>query len=96
MFFNYSDLFPGEPLPPYITECNEDDVKNQFLYCFSYTRPGCKGYSFLQQIDYKLICYYDKVESPNPPLDDIITAFDIKCGDCTSFSSNIKPAFWID
>jgi len=86
IYFNYEDLFPGEPLPPYFTEC---DVR-EFKYCFNQNvDPECKGAALVSVVGSNSLVHYDSNISyffmVPPP-----------CGDCTSFSSNIKPAFWID
>lgn len=86
IFFNYADLFPGEPLPPYFNACN--------LMPFDTSIPGTvPGNSpkdkLIQYIELNKVRYYS-------------TAFPIynmvipECGDCTSFSSNIVPPFWIN
>ena len=87
IFFNYADLFPGEPRPPYFTAC---DIR-QYKYCFDFNDPDCKGAALLSSIGSNSLVYVDSDGNQTyffmvlPP-----------CGDCTTFSSNIKPSFWID
>lgn len=91
IFFNFIDLFPND-IPEYITDCEEDPrypKKFHYLFCFDPRNFNCEGVTFMRLLQENLICYYSN-NSTN------ITAFDIKCGDCSSFASNIKPAFWID
>ena len=85
IFFNFHDLFPGAQYPPYFDECNEFEFK----YCFDPAPAECDGTrlnglvlsnSLIYLLHSGLIYTYIK------PI----------CGDCSSFSSNIRPAFWID
>ena len=85
MFFNYTDLFPGEALPAYFDECE----LIEFKYCFDPAPAVCdgtrlNGIVLNNNLIYYLISgeYYTFIK----PI----------CGDCTSFSSNIRPEFWID
>ena len=86
MFFNYVDLFPKEPPPPYYTEC--DDVPLHF--CFNPRNPTCRGEEIIEAINLNtLVLYYRD-------LSDIYHMYPAPCGDCTSFSSNKIPPFWIN
>ena len=83
IYFNYEDLFPFQPLPPYYTNCDVD------IYPFCFGLPPCRGNALIQDVGFEKVSYqllvgnnYHMVLAP--------------CGDCTSFSSNIKPPFWID
>ncbi len=83
IYFNYDDLFPFEPLPPYYTNCDED------IYPLCFAIPPCRGNALIQDVGLGKLSYqynegilYHMVLAP--------------CGDCTSFSSNIKPLFWED
>ncbi|PVX45205.1 uncharacterized protein DUF4249 [Flavobacterium sp. 103] len=86
IYFNYEDLFPGEFAPPYYTNCDE--------FCY---RPGLEPYpcrtfdGFIQDLGLNKIAY----QSANVP-SSVYNMVNIPCGDCTSFSSNIKPTFWVD
>ncbi|MGH2664908.1 DUF4249 domain-containing protein [Flavobacterium sp.] len=88
IFFNYVDLFPGEPLPPYVTDCRIREFKN----CYDQNvDPACKGAALLSVIGSGDLVYVDSDGNQTfffmvaPP-----------CGDCTRISSNIRPSFWID
>ncbi len=84
LFFNYSDLFPGEPLPPYY----ESDCEIRlFQDCLG--DPPCNG----TQLRSAILSRYLVHLSSSPPSYSMVKA---ACGDCTSFSSNIVPPFWID
>lgn len=82
IFFNYNDLFPGKPAP-YFNTC--EDIP--FLFCFA--GEDCSGESMIYNVEQNLMTY-----SSNAGINYILV--DVVCGDCTSFSSNVKPSFWID
>lgn len=91
VFFNFTDLFPNDPTPPYFTNC---ELK-LYGFCFIPENPECKGSALISAIRGNDLLYaghyynfeggYD-VYQMVPPI----------CGDCTKFSSNIIPSFWID
>ncbi|PXY41589.1 DUF4249 domain-containing protein [Flavobacterium cheongpyeongense] len=86
IFFNYSDLFPGETGPPYFNECA--DIP--FNFCFSaLSQPPCQGETMIYNIDQNLMTYVSN-------LGQNYIMVNIECGDCTSFSSNIIPPFWTE
>ena len=90
-FFNYVDLFPGEPLPPYPDNC---DIQ-AFTFCFYAKNPDCRGGMLLASIEKKQLLYFNSYQYSNP----IYTTYEmvsLPCGDCTSFSSNIVPPFWTE
>lgn len=85
VFFNYADLFPGEPWPPFFMNCDERIYK----FCFSSVDPECRGAALVSAITSNSLLYFAGMGltySMVPP----------PCGDCTRFSSNIRPSFWID
>ncbi|WP_417942749.1 DUF4249 domain-containing protein [Flavobacterium sp. RS13.1] len=85
IYFNYADLFPNDPLPPYYeTDCDIQEFDN----CDG--DPPCKGAilrSLIRTRSKVLFSwnYLSLFYMVNPP-----------CGDCTTFSSNIVPPFWVD
>ncbi|KRD60071.1 hypothetical protein ASE40_13430 [Flavobacterium sp. Root935] len=84
IFFNYADLFPKEPLPPYYeSDCNV----RQFVDCLG--DPPCNGTQLRSAI---LSRYLVHLSSSGSSYSMVKAA----CGDCTTFSSNIVPPFWID
>jgi len=85
IFFNYSDLFPGEPLPPYYTDCTEEEYK----FCFGLSMPvPCSGNALINGINSHEITYKYNIEGT------LYYTVAVECGDCTSFSSNEIPPFW--
>jgi len=81
IFFNYEDLFPGEPPPPYYAKCEEQ----YFIFCFG--DPPCSGPELIGGIQDHSLTYF-----AHSGIDYYM--YIPECGDCTSFSSNIKPLFW--
>ncbi|WP_248574854.1 DUF4249 domain-containing protein [Flavobacterium sp. H122] len=84
IFFNFRDYFPTEDIPPYFYKCEEFFM----LFCFG-TSPECVGFDIIYYLNSNQIAYF---RGTKPRLYFV----DTPCGDCTSFSSNIKPSFWID
>lgn len=82
IFFNYDDFFPGKPAP-YFNTC--DNIP--FLFCFR--GIGCEGESMIYNIDANTMAYIS-----NNGNNYILTP--VECADCTSFSSNIVPPFWVE
>lgn len=85
IFFNYTDLFPGENIPPYITKCN---IK-KFTFCFDFNLEDCNGWELISAIGSNSLVYVNGVN-------DVYNMVAPPCGDCTTFSSNLIPSFWID
>ncbi|QKJ62638.1 DUF4249 domain-containing protein [Flavobacterium sp. M31R6] len=88
IYFNYNDLFPNEPAPPYYTDCVEFCYANCEIYagqcpCTHDTKPGVQEDLAIDSVRYFL--QSERTFWVNTP-----------CSDCTTFSSNIKPPFWID
>ena len=83
IYFNYTDLFPLDPLPPYYTECE------QMALNFCFKGIGCDGDNLVYGFSNNTITY-----SRNTGMTYIVNP--APCGDCTTFSSNIKPLFWED
>lgn len=93
IFFNFTDLFPKERKPEYQYDCPvpvpESEIEQYYYnYCFS-PIPYCQGNLIVELIRTRI-----KVFFPNEGSQYLL--YPIECGDCTSFSSNIKPSFWID
>ena len=86
IYFNYTDLFPNEPAPPYYVD---DCQPREFLDCFG--DIPCRGVQLRSAIGSNLLIHFSSSMGNNtyfmvPP----------QCGDCTTFSSNIIPPFWVD
>lgn len=86
IFFNYKDLFPGEEIPPYFTDC----TLSTYRFCFGFGDPPCMGITLINGLKDNRITYFFL----NHPIDYIMVP--VECGDCTSFSSNIIPSFWTE
>ncbi|WP_395047280.1 DUF4249 domain-containing protein [Flavobacterium sp.] len=104
LFFNFSDVLPNDPLPSYPYNCPVNiaaDQRNQyfFQYCVAAPPTNCKGQlifillSMGQSIYYGGYPQYGVIPSNGSIT---IQIYPIQCGDCTSFSNNIRPSFWID
>ena len=104
LFFNYTDLFPNEPLPPFPFRCEPLSAKETHIsYCYVPPPPGniadpCP-ISVVEQIDQDLIVYYDDNSKRliGDPFCNSDFAFVVSpCGDCTVIGTNVKPEFWIE
>ena len=83
IFFNYSDLFPGENLPPYKVDCTGTAMN----FCFNPNNPDCKGSSIVSALMLDSLLYW----MGSTPVYVMVAP---ECGDCTRFASNIIPPFW--
>ena len=91
IFFNYEDIFPGEPQPPYFDPC---EIRVWGL-CFVPENPECKGAQLLSAVRTNTLLYLDHYYNTAGNYN-VYKMVPPACGDCTTFSSNIKPSFWID
>jgi hypothetical protein len=105
IFFNFEDYFSNQQKPDYpyycpeITATNEADFKYLLCFCIPNltptppgpcpTDPGCGGYFILSSIK-------NRVKSVYHFAPDYTILTNVQCGDCTSFSSNVRPSFWVD
>jgi hypothetical protein len=88
IYFNYADLFPNEPLPPYYeSNCEIQEFKN----CDDPENPECKGAILRSRIRSYTLVHFSANEASN-----LYYMVNSPCGDCTTFSSNIVPPFWVD
>jgi hypothetical protein len=91
IFFNFDDLFPDEPKPPYFDDC---ELK-RYGFCFVAENPDCKGPTLLSDIRTNSMLYvrdFYYIEGGYQVYNLVAPA----CGDCTKISSNVIPSFWID
>ena len=92
IYFNYRDLFPTDTYyPPYFIDCSEVELLN----CWD---RGCQGpqiLSFVGSIS-SLYSFRYGADLPDRRHYAKYVFVPADCGDCTKFSSNIKPLFWID
>ncbi|MFC4739015.1 DUF4249 domain-containing protein [Flavobacterium ponti] len=86
IFFNYSDLFPGEPEPPYFYDCEISIYDRTKLKTLSETPFDGLTYLVLNTRQGKIILYQreDPIFKMVPP----------ECGDCRTIGSNVVPDFW--
>lgn len=95
IFFNFNDIFPREELPKYPYNCPDVTAENEkefvFTFCFNIRDQNCKGDLILKWIYNRNYIYGGNYISP---LEYIL--YNMECGDCRSFSNNIRPSFWID
>ena len=104
IFFNFSDIFPTEHAPEYPYDCptlTDVNIKEYtHNYCFApASNSPCRGVSLISSFMSRSIVYYSGYTPSGVVPDDgsvSLQVYPIQCGDCTSFSSNIKPIFWID
>lgn len=89
IYFNYSDLFPDQLLPPYFTNCNALIAPNEFP-----TAPG--GNSPLADV---LVANTHRFFEMNPNPVEGAGPYDLvlrPCGDCTAIGESEIPDFWIE
>ena len=81
-FFNYTELFPGEELPPFIDECR----RTNFL------ADGTS--SIFDLVQANAVSYVNNVTDPftGELLEYIVVPR--ACGDCNELGSNVIPDFW--
>ncbi|MCL9804710.1 DUF4249 domain-containing protein [Flavobacterium amniphilum] len=95
IFFNFEDVFPNDPKPPYPYFCPEITAANEldFTYNMCFSLPGtpsnCQGVFILNTLDMRIKTLYRFGTEQ-------IMLVNSQCGDCTTFASNIRPSFWQD
>ena len=95
LYFNYADLFPDEPLPPYPISC--ETPGNPRLYSTAYHCASfgvCDGdceSPLIEAILAGVISYAATSENPRPYF-----TWPRACGDCTELGSNVVPEFWTE
>ncbi len=85
LFFNYTDFFPGEPLPPYIVPC----VENAPILA---SPAGC----VLRRIVEANLVRYTGRNDPPQPGEGPFTVVPRVCGDCTEIGVLEVPEFWTE
>lgn len=99
IFFNYNEIFPGEPAPKYYDECQEHIYcQDSFVVPLSGVEGPCgspvcgqfgAGTILRDFISAGSMLYYDGSDREYTMIKPI-------CGDCTTIGANLKPIFWID
>lgn len=82
IFFNFNEIFPNQQPPAYFTDCPVKDY-NETVFGPE-DNQGANLRSFLST---NTLIYY----SNTGPIYSLVKP---ECGDCTTFSSNVVPAFW--
>jgi len=87
LFFNYTDFYPDEPLPPYPSPCNiwAPNVFNR--------GGGCVLSVLVAQ---GTLSYLDRNDEPTNPFPGPYFTVDRICGDCTVLGEIAVPEFWIE
>lgn len=92
LFFNYTDFFPNEELPSFVSDC---PIVSPPIVVEGGATP------LLDAIENNLLKYYGEYTppqdgliqtQPHGPYDMVYTV----CGDCTVLGSNVVPDFWIE
>lgn len=88
IYFNYQDIFPGEPLPPYVSNCNP------------FAPEDCNPLAGTSAIadalsDSQGAKYYGENDNPVFPEGPYILV-EAPCGDCRVLGNNVPPDFWIE
>ncbi|WP_282162539.1 DUF4249 domain-containing protein [Ulvibacterium marinum] len=81
VFFNYSDFFPDEDLPPFVNECGQ------------VTFPSGFTPTLYDLVKSNRVSYTNEVRNELGALEAYIVVPRI-CGDCTLLGSNVIPDFW--
>ena len=99
MFFNYTDFFPDEPLPPYVAPC-QGIITAPCPSCSGGGSAGCVP-SLIQVIREEQAVYLTPTTPENFQGGGIICSgpyimIPFNCGDCTKLGSNTAPEFWVE
>ncbi len=89
IFFNFQDIFQNQETPPYFNVCKEVQFESDDFLDFNADGDAREGIQLRNVISGQILKYYKNEANVFYMVEPI-------CGDCTTFSSNIKPAFWID
>ena len=98
MFFNYTDFYAGEPLPPFPFNCGlHSSPESHRSYCDSGPDLGnpCPQ-SIIERVDLGLITYVSENTQNIGTCPGPYVYVPSICGDCTTMGSNIVPDFWED
>ena len=82
MFFNYSDFYPNEELPPFPDDCGRFEILNG-------TPPNIFDFVVSERIS-----YVDDVLDESIGLTIGYVVVPRICGDCTVLGSPLVPEFW--
>jgi len=100
LYFNFDDLFPDEPLPPYFGVVNCENPVAPILENPERDGPPppppfqCPQL-LIERINLGLVEYYQDNSDPDICEGPYLVVSNI-CGDCNVVGSNVKPDFWVD
>lgn len=100
LYFNYDDLFPDEPLPPYAFNCS--NVGNPPIVSLGYHCHGpfeCDGdcqSPLIEAVRAETIVFHSENENPTAEVPGPYFTLPSPCGDCTKLGSNAVPDFWTE
>lgn len=89
IFFNFKDIFPNSPFPPFVTVCGEDEIKNIELF----TSDGLSS-PLIEKIKTNEVKFFGFPDFPTEKFP--LLVIKRTCGDCTILGSNVRPDFWIE
>ncbi|NND80686.1 MAG: DUF4249 family protein, partial [Maribacter sp.] len=98
MFFNYTDFYANEALPPFPFNCGvHSSPESHRSYCASGPDGGnsCPQ-SIIEMVNLDLIRYVDENFDNIGTCPGPYTYVPSICGDCTTMGSNVVPEFWIE
>ncbi|WP_445382060.1 DUF4249 domain-containing protein [Robiginitalea sp. IMCC43444] len=98
LFFNFEDIFPDLPIPPYIQNCIVSSAPDDHI---SYCAPGPTGpnpcpRSVVESVDQGLISYVGPNSENLGTCPGTYAYVPRPCGDCRELGSNIIPEFWTE
>lgn len=98
LFFNFEDLFPDLPRPPYVQTCTVSSAPDDHIsYCASGpTGPNPCPQSVVESIDQGLISYVGPNSENLGTCPGTYAYVPKVCGDCRELGSNVIPEFWTE
>ncbi len=98
MYFNYADLFPDEPLPPYAINCatpGNPQLYSRGYHCASFrVCDGACESPLIEAILAGIVVFNSVNETPSEDKPGPYFTLPSPCGDCTKLGSNVVPDFW--
>lgn len=95
LFFNYTDFYPNEELPPFPFNCTLlSSPESHVSYCFTGLSMNNCPQSIIENINLELITYVGVNDANIGACPGPYTYVSKICGDCTNLGSNIVPEFW--
>ena len=85
IFFDYADFFPGEPLPPYVNNCNR----------IAPVLANPAGCVLRDMVEGNIVKYLENNDQPEVGQGPYLVVPRV-CGDCTEIGVSEVPAFWTE